>query len=110
MNKEELRKYVDAELQWLKYYSTPDSKKEFDPTKSPYTQLISIGYTKRVIPLHKRCAFLRLTSKKAILETDLEDMIMTDDYCNIENNIYSALEVFIMKFPEEHKWIKNNLL
>jgi len=112
MEEKELIKNVELELQWLKYYALAESpfpdkngRHNFDPTKSPYDQLVSIGYTKRVTSLDKRCAFLRLTAKTPIKDTPLEEMISHDGLRDPENNVYSALEVFMLKYPEKHAWV-----
>lgn len=70
----------------------------FDPEMSPYDQLICIGYTKRVISLRKRCMFLRFK-----LEAAGEYIVDNSD------GTYSALEVYLKKYPEEHTTIKNYL-
>lgn len=119
MEIEELIKNVEQELQWLKYYALaevdqsiyPDKngRRNFDPTRSPYDQLVSIGYTKRVTPLAMRCVFLRLTAETPIRDTPLEQMIPSTEGCNPDNNIFSALEVFLMKYPDKHGWVFDQL-
>jgi hypothetical protein len=116
---EELIKNVDTELQWLKYYALAEvdqsiypgmnGRKTFDPTRSPYDQLVSIGYTKRVIPLSMRCVFLRLTAETPVKDTPLEQLTSSNEGRNPEKNIYSALEVLLMKYPEKHEWVFNSL-
>lgn len=103
-------------MQWLKYYALAETnipgkngRRNFDPSKSPYEQFVSIGYTKRVTQLSMRCAFLRLTAETPIAETPIEKMIPSTDVCNSENNVYSALEVLLMKYPDKHDWVFNSL-
>lgn len=103
MGIDELIKAIDSEIQWLKYYALADSRSKLDLSNnvSPYDQLKSIGYTKRVIPLDKRCAFLRLTSNENInSNTKLEDLIEVSDYRDNSKNIYTALEIYLILFPE----------
>jgi hypothetical protein len=100
---------ANQELQWLKYYANAETKQKFDPAKSPYEQLRSIGYTKRVIPLDHRCSFLRLTSGKPLKESAIDDMVPCDDYRNPAANILTALEIVLLKFPEEHDRIAKEL-
>ncbi len=109
MEKEEIRRAAEEELQWLKYYALAESRQAFDPTKSPYDQLGSIGYTKRVIPLDRRCAFLRLTAKTALVDTPIEEMIAANGPRDPDNNVLSALEVYMLKYPEEHDWVVKSL-
>lgn len=109
MSKEELVKHAELELQWLRYYANEETRRTFDPTKSPYDQLVSIGYTKRVLPLQYRCVFVRLTSDISITDSAIEDIIESNEPRVIENNVYSALEVLLMKCPEEHDWVTKYL-
>jgi len=109
MEKEDLIKAVDQELQWLRYYANKETRESFDPSKSPYDQLTSIGYTKRVISLDMRCAFIRLTATTPISETPIDQMILSTDRRNHSSNVYTALEVFMLKYPEEHAWVINKL-
>lgn len=53
--KEKLKKEIDLEIQWLRYYGLREDRKRLDLTKNIYEQIRSIGYTKRVIPLDLRC-------------------------------------------------------
>lgn len=111
MTKEDIKKEVELELQWLKYYSHCDSKVNIDESKSLYDQLKSIGYTKRNIDLDKRCSFLRFTSdSKIIKDTNLNDLIKSQLYRDNKNNVYTALEVYMIKYPEENNWILEGLL
>ena len=102
-------KNVEQELQWLKYYATEESRKNFDPMKSPYDQLVSIGYAKRYTPLYKRCIFLRLTADTPLKDTPLAQMIPNTGLRDPANNVLSALEVFMLKYPEEHDWVTKSL-
>jgi hypothetical protein len=113
---QDLIKNAEQEIQWLRYYALAETnipgkngRRNFDPTRSPYEQLVSIGYTKRVIPLSMRCAFLRLTADTPISETPLEQMISSTEVCNPENNVFSALEVLLMKYPEKCDWVFDSL-
>ena len=106
MEKAEIIKNAEQELQWLKYYANAETRKTFIITKSPYDQFRSIGYTKRVIPLSSRCVFLRVTANEPITkDTKLEDLIASNDLRNPEKNIFSALEFIMIKYPEDHDWI-----
>ena len=109
MEKIELVKQAELELQWLRYYANSETRNSFDPTKSPYNQLISIGYTKRVLPLEWRCVFSRLTSKTPLRDTPIEEIFETTEPRDVENNIFSALEVFMIKYPDELEWVTQSL-
>ncbi len=110
MKKEELLKYVDTELQALKYYALQETRKSIDFSKPIYNQLISIGYTKTVLPLDYRCAHCRITSDKPISkDTPIEDVKFSDFPRNNSENIYTGLEFWIIKYPEDHEWVYNYL-
>ena len=96
MTKEELKVHVELELQWLRYYANEPSRLAFDPTRSPYDQLVSIGYAKRYTPLPYRCIFVRLTSVEPVKTAKVEDLVMSGFPRSIENNIYSALETYML--------------
>jgi hypothetical protein len=105
MTKEELKTHVELELQWLRYYANEPSRLAFDPSKSPYDQLISIGYAKRYTVLAYRCVFVRITSVEPVKTAKIEDLIETGEPRSVEGNIYSALETYMLRYPEEHSWI-----
>lgn len=110
MNKEELKKEVELELQWLRYYGLREDREKYDPKVSAYEQLRSIGYTKRVVPLAMRCGFCRVTTSSPITkDTVIEDLEITANQRSPENNVYTALDVWSMKFPEDHAWLKESL-
>ena len=56
MKLEDFYKYVEHEINWLKYYSYRESKKQLTTESSLYDVLVPIGYTKRTIPLDRRCS------------------------------------------------------
>ena len=107
MKKEQLKKEVELELQWLKYYGFREDRENYDPSKLPYEQLRSIGYAKVNTPLPLRCGFFRVTADEPIsIDTELEDLIVSNDSRNIEQNIFTALDFWTIKFPEDREWIK----
>lgn len=111
MIQQELKIAVELELQWLQYYSFRGSKLNLDFTRSLYDQLEGIGYAKKNIDLDKRCAFLRLTSDQPISRyTPLEDIYESDLYRDNQNNIYTALEVWLILYPEDKEWVLSKLM
>ncbi len=75
MTIEYLDKCIDQEVSWLKYYASSQESGEpnrttkiSDPFNDAgfYDRLISIGYTKRVIPLSNRCSPCYITSKNPV--------------------------------------------
>ena len=106
MNIIELRKFVEHEAQWLKYYSNAESKnslhfKDFNF----YARLAPIGYTKRVIPLDKRCMAVVITSPNNAFTDDLETLQAVGEPRIHDNNCFSPLEVWIGRFPQDTQWI-----
>lgn len=110
MTKDELKKGVELELQWLKYYSYGPSKENLDMNKSLYDQLVPIGYAKKNIELHKRCAFLRVTSEYRINKLiKLDQLTETVLYRDDINNIFTALDVWMLMYPEDNEWVLEQL-
>lgn len=101
MKKEDLKKYVDQEVSWLYYYGSQQESE--DPNRTTrktelyndvlfYDRLISIGYTKKVIPLHMRCPAVFITSIKPVLESSIEELEIITGPRNHVNNIFTPLE------------------
>ena len=107
MEKEEIRKNAEHELQWLKYYATAESRKLLVPTKPIYDQLVSAspGTSARNIPLKMRCSSMRISSDEKITIDTLLDKLHISD----QPNAMSALEVYVIKYPEDHTWVTNSL-
>jgi hypothetical protein len=110
MTKEELFKYVDTELQALRYYALEKTRMELNIDKPIYEQLVSIGYTKRVLPLPARCAHCRVTANEPITkDTPIESIEFSGSPRNSENNIYTGLEFWLIKYPEDKQFVLNYL-
>jgi hypothetical protein len=110
MTKEELKKAVSLEIQWIKYYGLKEDREKYDTSKLPYEQLRSIGYTKKVIPLSNRCGFCRITSDKLISKSiDIDDIKISTDIRDISNNIYTALDFWTIKYQDDMEWIKQDI-
>lgn len=106
MTKEELKKLVDHEAQWLKYYALADSRAELHFNDILfYDRLRSIGYTKRVTPLDRRCMACVITSDKDVLTDDISKLKAVGEPRDHTKNCYSPLETWIARYPEETQWI-----
>jgi len=104
MEKEELWKIVDMEIEWLIYYGFRADRKNLDLTKDTiYEQIKSIGYTKRVIPLDLRC--IGALCYKWENNTTLKDLIPLNERRNPKENKLSPLEIWIKLFPNEKEII-----
>jgi len=103
MKIEELKKYVVHELEWLRYYALEEKRKVLNNKSSVYDQLVSIGYTKRVIPLPNRCSAAWIKMENGNIE-------LSDYPRCVEKNIFTPLEVWLVLYPETFDTVKKYLL
>lgn len=100
MTLEELNKYAEQETSWLRYYGNgkPEERiaEKYDDAKF-YDRIVSIGYTKRVIPLANRCAACYVTADKPVLECEIEELKSVSGPRNHSENVYTALEYVFTK-------------
>jgi hypothetical protein len=108
MKIEELEKLIDQEIQWLRYYGHIDSRQALNEKSEIYRDLISIGYTKRIIPLDRRCCPCIITSDEIICEGFDIDKLITDSNLRGENR-YSPIEAYTKIFPDKKMEIFNRL-
>ena len=109
MNIEELEKYVDLEIQWLNYYANKETREKLTEHSNIYNDLISIGYTKRVIKLDLRCCPCTITSDEIITEgTELNKLRKHEVNLRGENKL-SPIETYIRIFPYNKMKIINKL-
>jgi hypothetical protein len=102
MNIKELEKLVNHEIDWLQYYGWRKSRENLTIESNIYEDLISIGYTKKVMSLDQRCAGAILTSKEPIVEgLDIENIYIIYTNRNVNENRYTPLEVYLILFPEK---------
>jgi hypothetical protein len=110
MNREELEKYIELEIQWLNYYANEESRKKLNENSDIYKDLKSIGYTKRVIKLDLRCCPCTITSDEIIKEsTELLKLRKHSVNLRGENKL-SPIETYITIFPNEKMKILNKLI
>jgi len=98
LDKDELLKAVDLELQWLKYYATQESRLSLNNESSIYDQLVSIGYAKKDTELIRRCGHNRYNS---LFEKTSEPRNGL--------NVFTALEIYLLNYPEEFETIYKTL-
>jgi len=97
---EELEELVDVELQCLYYYSHWESKNNLNENSNIYNDLISIGYTKKVMKLELRCCPCIITSDETITENfDISKLRVNKTIRG--DNKYTPLEVYIKIFPDK---------
>ena len=98
------------EIEWLKYYALRAYREKLTVDSDFYEELVSIGYTKRVIPLDRRCAAAFITSSEKIVEgIDLEKLEAVGPARDVENNKYTALEAYMIIFPEKKEKIVEHM-
>ena len=113
MEYQELIKAVELELQWLQYYANKESREKINNDSSIYEQLVSIGYTKRYMDLDKRCAHTPIVLNKLVKgnicpETNLDDLFNCEEPRD-GKEVFSAVEVFCLKYPDQFNFIRNSL-
>jgi hypothetical protein len=109
MTSEELNKYIEIELQWLIYYSLTESRKQLDENSDIYQDLKEMAYSKKRMPLDKRCCPCVVTSDMEIDEyTDISNLRILN--INIRGiNKYSPIETFFKLYPDRKMEIINKL-
>jgi len=104
ITKQQLDKWIDTEINWLRYYGYRGDREALTEDSNLYNDIKSIGYTKRVIPLIRRCSPMTITSDEIITSnTKLEDMY--EVYSYDRDNKYSPLEIYWMIYPEKRSEI-----
>lgn len=109
MTEKEFERSINHELEWLKYYADYKSREKLNSNSDLYNDLITMGYTKRSIPLDRRCPYCILTSDTKINEyTNIEDLRMIFEDRDSQNNKFTPLEILWMS-PEKREWIIKKL-
>lgn len=106
MNELELYDLVNFELNWLRYYALPKSRRELTVESEVYESLTSIGYTKRVVTLSTRCAGAMIFANNF---ESLKDLSITNGLRNHTENRYTPLEIFWKMYPERRQEVIDNL-
>lgn len=109
MTIEELNKLIDIEIQWLKYYSLASSRESLNEQSDIYSDLKEMAYSKRRMPLAKRCCPYVITSEQKIdKNTDISEVNISLSK-NRGNNVFSPIEAFIKLYPNRKMEIINRL-
>ena len=107
MTEKEFEIAIEQEISWLRYYAL--KRDELTESSNLYDDLISIGYTKRVIPLSDRCPKFIVTSENQITEkTRIEDLVIITERRNTQDNKFTPLEVLWMD-KTKREWIIRQL-
>ena len=98
-DKKQLERWIDTELNCLRYYGNRDDCKSLTITYNLYDEVKSIGYTKRPLRLDRRCAPVSITCDTDITNsTKIEDLYVI--YTWDRSNSFTPVEIFIKLFPE----------
>ena len=108
MELNELCKLIDIEIQWLHYYAHVESREQLNESSDIYNDLVSIGYTKRVMPLEMRCCPCVITSDEIITEGLDLSKLQKDKNLRGDNRL-SPLEAYIKLFPDKKMIMLNRL-
>jgi hypothetical protein len=110
MDIKELEKLAEHEISWLSYYARKDTRDLLTLESDIFEDLISIGYAKRKKSLIERCVAAYLTSNERIkYGADLDKIEMIYSGRDVENNIYTSLEVYLILFPEKKQYVIDKL-
>lgn len=110
MENKEFLKLVNQELDGLRYYAHIESRQSLTVNSNLYNEFIPMGYTKRPMKLDRRCASVSLTSNNKISPNiKLEDLIIIHEPKDDNNNKYTPLEVFWIKYPDKRNEILINI-
>ena len=104
----ELEELIDREISCLNYYARRDTRMALDINSSIYDDLISIGWTKKVIKLELRCCPCIITSDETITENfDVSKLKVAHSIRG--DNKYTPLEAYLKIFPDKKIEILNRL-
>lgn len=102
-DKKQLEKWIDTELNVLRYYGyREDRKLLIIDSPNIYADVRSIGYCKRSTPLIRRCSPVMITSDKEITEnTKIEDLYVVHTWSR--EDMYTPVEIFMKLYPTRIK-------
>lgn len=96
-NENQLEKWIDTELSYLRYYGYRDDRRSLSIDSDIYRDVRSIGYAKRSMPLHYRCPPVLIESDVDINKSKISDLFVTGD--GRTDKSFTPCEVFIKLFP-----------
>ena len=97
---DELKRLVEIEVGWLSLYGREDTRMKLDINSSIYDDLVSIGWTKKVMKLELRCCPCIITSDEMITENfDISKLKIAHTVRG--ENKYTPVEAYIKIYPNE---------
>lgn len=112
MTEEYFYKLIEHELEWIRYYSTRESKSLLNINSDIYKDLKQMNYVKRVRDLDIRCSPGLITADEPItIHTKIEDLKQIGfPRKGIENNRFTPLETLFIIHPEKKQEYLNKLI
>ena len=110
MTEKELFSAAGTEAQWLRYYGFREMRitnAYREPTF--YDVVESVGYTKSVIPLWKRCCMKTITSDKPVMDSTVDELKLADGPRDHTANVFTPLEYLLLKDIGPSAAIRMNL-
>ena len=105
---DELKRLVEIEVGWLGLYGREDTRMKLDINSSIYDDLVSIGWTKKVMKLELRCCPCIITSDETITENfDITKLKIAHTVRG--ENKYTPVETYIKIYPDEKMDIINRI-
>jgi hypothetical protein len=110
LDKNNFLKLVNTELDWLKFYSTPESVYNLSEHSDIYSELKPVGYGGELISLDNCCIPCIITSEKVINDkTKIPDLKTITSVRDKSQNRYSPLEVYWILYPKKRKEVIKKL-
>lgn len=110
LDKKRLTKLADIELDWLKFYATPESIYNLTEESDLYSELKPIGYTGGLISLDNCCIPCIITSEKTINnKIKISELKTITSNRNKSENKYSPLEVYWILYPNKRMEVIDKL-
>lgn len=110
INKKKLLKLAETEINWLRFYSTPESIYNLSEESDFYSDLKPIGYTGSLIKLDNCCIPCIVQSDAPInKKTKISDLKIITSTRDKDNNKYSPLEAYWNLYPESRAEIIDKL-
>jgi hypothetical protein len=110
VNKKKLLKLAETEINWLRFYSTPESIYNLSEESDFYSELEPIGYAGNLIKLDNCCIPCIVKSEAPIdKKTKVSDLKIITSTRDKDNNKYSPLEAYWNLYPESRVEIINKL-
>lgn len=102
LDKKKFLHLVNIELNWVKFYSTPESIYSLTENSDLYSELKPVGYSGGMISLDNCCIPCIVTSEKPInSKTKISDLKTITSTRDTSQNRYSPLEVYWILYPEK---------